>query len=516
MFDPPEALHRGYERALDGVRRRLGGAHGMLLAGRDRGLTATIEDRSPINTAWLLGRFPAGGRAEAAAAVAAAAEAFPAWAARPWRERVRLIRRAAAAVEARVYEIAAVVSLEVGKNRMEALGDVQEAADLLRYGCDQMAANQGYVRTMGRDPVPGYRVTNRSVLRPHGVWLVISPFNFPAALTAGPAGAALLAGNTVVAKPASDTPWSVRLLAECFRDAGLPPGVFNYVTGAGATLGRALVEDPSVAGATFTGSSDVGLAVVQAMASGPWPRPCIAEMGGKNAAIVSRRADLDAAALGIVRSAFGLQGQKCSACSRIYVETRVKDRLVERLVAHIASISVGDPTRREHWMGPVINAVAQRRFQDCVAALAAAGRVVCGGQLMRQGEHAAGYFCEPTLVEGVPGDHPLWAREMFVPIVMLQAVDSLEEAMRLANATRYGLTAGFYGSPREAARFFDGAEVGVAYANRPQGATTGAWPGFQPFGGWKASGSSGKNGGGLYYLPLYAREQIRTVVEVAE
>jgi 1-pyrroline-5-carboxylate dehydrogenase len=179
------------------------------------------------------------------------------------------VRKAAEIMDRRTFEMAAVVALEVGKNRMEALGDVAETADLFRYACDQMEANNGYIAEMGRDPLSGFESTNLSILRPYGVWLVISPFNFPAALTGGPAGAALVTGNTIVIKPATDTPWTARLLAECLQEAGLPDGVFNYVTGPGSTLGQALIDNPDVAGVTFTGSFDVGMKIFRDFAHGP-------------------------------------------------------------------------------------------------------------------------------------------------------------------------------------------------------------------------------------------------------
>jgi 1-pyrroline-5-carboxylate dehydrogenase len=342
---------------------------------------------------------------------------------------------------------------------------------------------------------------------------VISPFNFPVALSGGPAGAALVAGNTVVVKPATDTPWAAALLAQCFRDAGLPDGVFNFVTGPGSSVGEALVGSPQVDGITFTGSYDVGMRIHHTFAGGRYPRPCIVEMGGKNAAIVSRRADLDRAAIGIMRSAFGLQGQKCSACSRVLVEAPVKARLVQKLVDVTNRIAVGDPTCRENWMGPVINGKAYSDFKAYAEELGRVGVVLTGGKQLVEGALGRGYFCAPTVVEGVPRQHRLWKHEMFVPIVMLAAVASLDEAMQAANEGDYGLTAGFYGSKKEANWFFDRIEVGVAYANRPQGATTGAWPGYQPFGGWKGSGSSGKNGGGPYYLQVYMHEQSRTLIE---
>jgi len=423
------------------------------------------------------------------------------------------MRKAADMIDERIFEIGAAMALEVGKNRMESLGDVAETADLIRYSCYQMEKNGGYIVEMGRDPLVGYTSTNTSVLRPYGIWLVISPFNFPAALTGGPSGAALVAGNTIVMKPATDTPWVVRLLAECFRDAGLPEGVFNYVTGPGRTLGQALIDSPEVDGVTFTGSFDVGMGIFRDFAQGRYVRPTILELGGKNPAIVSRNADLERAAAGIVRSAFGLQGQKCSACSRVFIEEPVYDELVSRLVVLTSKISVGDPTDKTVWMGPVINKNSYEDYQKFVTELAQAGRILTGGELLSDDDFPKGYFCTPTLAADVPLDHYLWKYEMFLPITTIAKVSSLDEAMKLANDVNYGLTSGFYGSEDEVKWFFQHIQAGVNYANRPQGATTGAWPGFQPFGGWKGSGSSGKNAGGHYYLPLYMHEQIQTLID---
>ena len=513
MFNPPESLHQKYDKALAGVKAGMGRNYGMLINNQEVLADERFEDRSPIDTTWLLGTFQKGTSAHAHAALAAAAAAAPKWAALKWQDRVRLLRRVAAQIEKRVYEIGAVLSLEVGKNRMEGLGDAQEAADMIYYAADQMAANGGYIKEMGRDPLAGYHVNNISILRPYGVWVVISPFNFPLALAAGPSGAALVSGNTVVFKPASDTPLTGRLLAECMRDAGLPQGVFNYVTGGGSTVGQALIDDPRVAGITFTGSFDVGMQIYRSFAAGRWPRPCIAEMGGKNPAIVSRHANLEEAATGIVRSAFGLQGQKCSANSRIIVEAPVKEQLAAMLVDKTAALKIGDPTQRENWLGPVVNATAFRQYSEFTEELSQAGQILIGGHQLGSGDMVRGYYCEPTLVDGVHPAHRLWQTEMFLPISMIMAVDSLDEAMHMANNVEYGLTAGFYGSKKEANWFFENIQAGTTYANRPQGSTTGAWPGFQPFGGWKGSGSTGKNAGGLYYVPLYMHEQIRTRVE---
>jgi acyl-CoA reductase-like NAD-dependent aldehyde dehydrogenase len=512
MFDPPAALHQRFEAALAAVKSRLGDEYPMWIGGGARRAPATFEVRSPIDQDWLLGRFARGGARDAHDAVAAARAAAASWGATPWTERVATLRRAAALIEERVYAIAAAVSLEVGKNRMESLGEVQETADLIAWYCDQMQANEGFVRDLPDDPLPGFRSRNRSVLRPYGVWAVIAPFNFPFALAGGPVGAALVAGNTVVFKVASDTAWSGWLLLEALRDAGLPDGVLNYVSGPGGDVGAALVASGEVAGVTFTGSHEVGMQVVRSFAAGRWPRPCIAEMGGKNAAIVTRAADLDRAALGIMRSAFGLQGQKCSACSRVLVERAVAEPLRERLAALTGKIAIGDPTRRENWMGPVINRSAYARYEKCVENLRRHGSVLTGGRSLVDGDLARGFFAAPT-VASAPWDYSLWREEKFIPLVLVGEVDSLDEALARANDSDYGLTAGFYGGADEVARFQEGIEAGVTYANRPQGATTGAWPGYQPFGGWKGSGSTGKAIGSYYYLPQYLREQSRTVVE---
>jgi 1-pyrroline-5-carboxylate dehydrogenase len=512
MFSPPEELHTLYAEAMETLKGKLGQEHPMFINGEERIAAEKYKAVSPINTDMHLATFQKGTARDAEDAIAAARAAFPKWSRMNWDERVYLLRKAADIIDQRLFEIGAVVTLEVGKNRMEALGDVAETADLIRYACDQMEENEGYKVPMGKDPLAGYDVTNVSVLKPYGVWVVISPFNFPAALTGGPSGAALVAGNTLVIKPASVTTWTTALLVDCLRQAGIPDGVVNFVSGPGSTVGKALVESKDVDGITFTGSFDVGMGIYRSFGEGNYVRPTILELGGKNPAIVSRNADIEDAAVGIVRSAFGLQGQKCSACSRVFVEEPVYDQLVERVVALTEKLTIGDPVDREVYMGPVITKSAYKDFQDFCADLKKAGKIATGGEVLTDGDLAKGYYCQPTVAVDVPIEHKLWQQEMFVPITMIHPVKDLKEAMDLANSTRYGLTAGFYGTEEEVGWFFDNIESGVVYANRPQGATTGAWPGFQPFGGWKGSGASGKNAGGHYYLPLYMHEQIQTLV----
>jgi 1-pyrroline-5-carboxylate dehydrogenase len=514
MFNPPEELHQQYDAALARVKANLGKEYAMIINNKDVFADEKFEDRSPINTDWVLAVMQKGNEKHAQLALEAARKAFPGWSRTPWQERVKLLRKAAALIEQRLFELSAAMSLEVGKNRMEALGDVQETADLISYACDQMDENNGFIVTMGKDPLVGYDATNVSVLRPYGVWLVVSPFNFPFALTGGPAGAALVTGNTIVIKPATDTPWIVRMLAECFRDAGLPEGVCNFVTGPGRTIGSALVDNPEVDGVTFTGSFDVGMKMFCDYANGKYVRPIILELGGKNPVIVSKKADLERAGAGIIRSAFGLQGQKCSAASRIFIEEPVYDTFVSRLQELADKLTIGDPTDRKNFLGPVINKSSYADYQAFTQEIAqGGGEFLTGGKILTDGDLAKGYFCAPTFVTDLPITHRLWKYEMFLPITTITKVKNLEEAMVEGNAVNYGLTAGFYGGEDEVDWFFDKIEAGVTYANRPQGATTGAWPGFQPFGGWKGSGSSGKNAGGRYYVQLYMHEQIHTLIK---
>jgi 1-pyrroline-5-carboxylate dehydrogenase len=499
---------------VETLKQNLGKEYGMIINGKDVFADAKFEDYSPVNTDWKLAVMQKGNANHAQDAIAAARAAAPRWGRTPWQERVRLVRKAASLIEERIFDLGAAMALEVGKNRMESLGDVQETADLMYYSALMVEENNGFIKEMGKDPLAGYTARNVSVLKPYGVWLIISPFNFPFALTGGPTGAALVAGNTVVIKPATDTAWIVRLYAECLRDAGFPDGVVNFVTGPGSTLGQALVDSHDVDGATFTGSFDVGMKLFRDFANRNYVRPVVLELGGKNPAIVSRNADLERATIGIVRSAFGLQGQKCSAASRVIVEEPVYDELTSRLKEMTDKLAIGDPTDKNVYLGPVVNQSSYNDFKNFTEEInQAGGKFLTGGKVKTGGMFDKGFYCEPTFVTDLPFEHRLWQYEMFLPITTIGKVNNLDEAMKIANNVNYGLTAGFYGSDQEVDWFFDNIEAGVTYANRPQGATTGAWPGFQPFGGWKGSGASGKNGGGLYYVQLYMHEQIQTLIK---
>jgi len=513
MFNPPAEMHQRFDAALAELLVSLGATHALHIDGQDCAAATHDRRHSPIDQRRVLGHFPLASAEDVNQAMAAARAAFPKWRATPMAERVRLLKRVAALIEERVYQIGAALALEVGKNRMEALGETQETADFFSLYADDFVAQEGFDHSLPDDPLPDFRSHNRSVMKPYGVWVVIAPYNFPFALTGGPVAAALVTGNTVVFKSPTDTPWSGRLLADCLRDAGLPPGVFNYLNGSGGVVGEGLIKHPNTAGITFTGSYDVGMKIFRGMAHGRYPRPCITEMGGKNACVVTANADLERASSGIVRSAYGLSGQKCSALSRIYVEDKVADALTEKLLGKIAALTVGDPTRQENWMGPVTTANAVEKYERYSKQLQEEGsRILAGGQRLTEGDYAHGYFVAPTLAEA-PANHPLYEEEMFLPIAMLCRVRDRKEALERTNDSSLGLTAGCYGNDDDVAYFLDNVEAGVTYLNRPQGATTGAWPGYQPFGGWKGSGSTGKGIASFYYLAQYMREQSQTKVE---
>jgi len=507
-----EELHALYEAGVKESEAGLGKHHKNLIGGRwVDGSAGTFEARSPIDNQILLGTFAKGDRSDVQRAIEAARQAAPGWRNTPWQERLVILRRAAELISDRQMKYGADMAYEVGKSRLEALGEVEEAADLIRYYATTMEDNKGYDHPM--DNLGDLAVHTRTILRPHGVFAVIAPFNFPMALAVGPISAALMAGNTVVFKPASVVSLSGVNLIQAFVDAGVPAGVVNMVMGPGDTVGDELQKNPGIDGIVFTGSYEVGFKLFQSFST-TWPRPCIVEMGGKNPAIVSRKADLEEAAEGIMRSAFGFGGQKCSANSRVYVERPVHDELVRLLVEKTEKITIGNPIPRHNWLGPVIDKKAVDRHQKAVSEARRDGKVYTGGERLTDGDKARGFYVEPTVVGDLPANHRLFKDELFAPFTAVHAVDSLDEALTLANDVIYGLTAGVYSEDQgEIAKFLDEIQAGVLSVNRRAGATTGAWPGVQAFGGWKGSGSTGKAGLSMYYVSQFMREQSHTVVD---
>src|SRR3954470_1288405 len=371
-----EEFHHHFDTALGQIRAASGALHPFYIGDQPVSGGEPLVDRSPIDTSLVLARFAAATPAHVDAAVRSARTAQPEWARRPWTEPVATLRRAAGLIRERKYDLAAVMSLEVGKSRLEAMGDAEESADLIDYYCQQVEDADGFVRPMGRiTPVE----RNTDVLRPYGVFACIAPFNFPLALSAGMSSAALAAGNAVVYKPAEDTPWTGLKLYEIYRDAGVPPGVFNILIGRREEIGDPLWQHPDIDVVVFTGSKAVGMRI-HAGLSGGWIKPALLELGGKNAAVVLESADLDAAAEGVMRSGFSLQNQKCSATSRVYVQREVAAPFIERLIARTRSIRMGDPSERDVFFGPVINQQAVDRFERAVSQARTEGTIVLGGE----------------------------------------------------------------------------------------------------------------------------------------
>lgn len=506
-----DAMHGRFDEALSNLDVSFGQAKPMIINGEDRHSDSTFDVVAPARRSKLLATFPKGTHQDVDEALEVAKAYQPEWAAKPWQERVEIIKSAAVKIRERKVALASIMIWECGKSRVEAIGEIEEGADLLDYYSDIYAEHQGFTKRMGsEDP----RERNVSVLRPFGVFGIMSPFNFPHALAAGPIGAALVTGNTVVFKPASATAYSGYELARALLDGGVPAGALQFVTGGGGDVGDYLVHHELTDGVVFTGSKDTGMELFNTFST-VFPKPIIIEMGGKNPTIVTSNADIDKAVEGVVKSAFGFSGQKCSACSRAYVLSDVYDTFMDKLVDRTGKLAFGETSDRSVFAGPVIDESAVKRFEEAIAITERDGGTVrTGGKRLTGEEYDDGTFVAPTVVDGLPLDHELFKRELFLPFLTVGKVDSLDQAIRESNDVEYGLTAGiFTDDEAEIEQFFNGIEAGVVYANRTGGATTGAWPGSQPFCGWKGSGSSGKGALGSYYPALFVREQSRTVVE---
>jgi 1-pyrroline-5-carboxylate dehydrogenase len=502
------SLHDWLDIEIPKFRTQLGQFHANIVDGiqdtEGTGYTVT----SPIDSSLVIGSFVDAGDSTIENSIAAAQAALPQWSIRPWQERVAILRSFAREIAILKYELAITALFEVGKSRFESVGEVEEAIDLVYYYCDEMERNQGFTQQMTR-AVP--QEETRCTLRPVGVFAIISPFNFPVALPCNLIGACLVAGNTAVFKPSPGSSLTARLLMDCAASAGLPDGVLNLVCGESA--GPRLAEAQGIDGFAFTGSHEVGMKLARLALAGPYARPVIAEMGGKNPAYIAASADLELAAEGLIRSAFGLQGEKCSACSVAYVEETVHDALLEILVKKSRALVVGSPEDRTTFVGPLIDDAAMARYTRACEAARQNGRIAFGGQHLLDGAYAVGNFVAPTIAVDLPADHWLNFEELFLPFLSIQRFRTLAEGIALGNRVQYGLTAGIYAQqPEELDLFFRTAQAGALYANRRSGATTGAWPGYQTFCGWKGSGVDGKGGLGPYHLPRFMREQSHTVM----
>jgi 1-pyrroline-5-carboxylate dehydrogenase len=435
-------------------------------------------------------------------AVAASRAAQRIWRKIPLAQRIERVRRAIPFIEDHIEDWAVRVSLEVGKPYVAARAEGTEVLEIVMQYTAYASAPGAFEDERTNDPSG---LAGDSVLKPYGVFGVITPFNYPIVQAASPVIAALLAGNGVVVKTSHHGPWSGHAVHELCEPMGLPVGLVNVVHGADDP-GRALVGS-DIDGICFTGSVGVGQSIIREFASGPFVRPVIAEMGGKNPVIVTDSADLEKAAEGIVFSAFDLSGQKCSALSRVLVTPRAHAELARLVGERVAAITLAEPTDPNAFGGPVVSQEAVDRYRRVVDESKAAGFTVTAGSA---GEH--GYFVPAVVVDGVPADHPLATSEHFLPFLTISEVPDFDAALEAANQTTMGLTAGIYtGNREEAEQFLDRIEAGCVNVNVPGHATTGWWPGPQTFGGWKASGSTGKQTLGKWYFQLFAREQARKV-----
>jgi 1-pyrroline-5-carboxylate dehydrogenase len=493
-----------FEKELKRVRSTQPTPEMNLINGEWETSETVVERIDPVDGKAVVGAAYVATEDQIERAIFAAKASALSWRRIPFQDRNNMLRQARDAYEAELSSMAAIISAETGKTRLESFGEAQEVLDMIDHYCDLFEKNEGYVAQQKSTESEA----NWDILVPYGAFAVISPFNFPAALAVGMSTAALVTGNTIVLKPSDKTPRSTALVAEAFARY-LPPGVINVVHG-GAGVGEKLAQG-DVDGIAFTGSAEVGWKLVNTPGPKGLPRPVLAEMGGQNPAVVAASADIKTAASGIVRSAFGLSGQKCSACRRVVVQEEVADELIAAIKTEAEALVVGDPIDPKTDLGPVIDDAIAKRVDAALETAHRDGTVVTGGKL----QALEGNFYAPVVVTNLPIGHSLTRDELFAPFLTVTTVDSFEEAISEANAVSYGLSAGVYTRDHEELElFYDTIEAGVLYSNRAAGATTGAWPGVQSFCGWKLSGSTGKGGLGLHYLQGFMREQNRTIASI--
>jgi 1-pyrroline-5-carboxylate dehydrogenase len=501
-FSRPEQ-RKAFEQAVARVEKELGRTWPSWIGGEKVESKATFENTDPGDQARVIGRYPKLTAEDGNRAVEAAHAAFPAWAETPVEERARIFFQAAQLLREQKHVFSAALLFEVGKSWAEADADTAEAIDFLDYYAGQalrLAAPQPVT------PVPGEK--NTMLYIPLGAGVVIPPWNFPLAIMAGMTAAALLAGNTVVLKPASQSPAVAARFVELLHQAGLPKQVLNFVTGPGSTLGGALVQHGKTRFISFTGSKEVGLWIFEQSAKVQkgqiWMKRLIAEMGGKDSILVDAESDLDAAADAVVQSAFGYQGQKCSACSRAIVHARVYDDFVKKLVPKVQALKQGHPKDPANTVGPVVDASARKKTLEYIEIGKKEGRLLAGGGAAP----GNGHYVQPTVFADVLPSARLSQEEIFGPVLALIKVKDFEEGLQVANNTEYGLTGSVFTRNAQhkelARRRF---HVGNFYINRK---CTGALVGGHPFGGFNMSGTDSKAGGPDYLLQFL---QAKTISE---
>src|SRR5216683_1648000 len=478
--------------ALEQVKSELGQTYPLIIGDEKIFNKETFASVNPSQPDQVIGYFARASVEQADEAVKAAAAAFETWKRVPAEERAGYLFAAADLLKQRRFYVNAWMIYEVGKSWPEADADTAEAIDFLEFYAREMvrlAEDHPLVHIEGED--------NQLVYIPLGVGAVIPPWNFPAAIMVGMTSASFVAGNTVVLKPASTSPMIAFQFMRMLEEVGLPAGVVNFLTGSGSTIGDALVENPQIRFIAFTGSRDVGLRINELAAKHQkgqrWLKRTILEMGGKDAVVVDETADLDAAADGIVSSAFGFQGQKCSAGSRAIIVEKVYDQVLHRVIEKTKKLTMGDVTKPETYMGPVVDENAMKKITDYIEVGKKEGRLVVGG-----GHHGPGYFIEPTVIADVDPHARIAQEEIFGPVLAVVKARDFDDALHIANDTEYGLTGSLYSKDeKRIERAKNEYHVGNLYFNRK---STGALVGVHPFGGFNMSGTDSKAGGRDYLL----------------
>ncbi len=504
-FTQPKAADAS-RAALERVRARLGTEYDLLIAGDRRRSSGKLESLNPAKPSEVVGIHQKGSEQDARDAVEAAYGYLPTWATVPVEQRAEYLLRLAEVIRERKFEFDAWLVVEAGKTWAEAEADVSEAIDFCEFYTRQalkLAKPDPLVQLSGE--------RDEMVYLPLGVGIVIPPWNFPLAILLGMTTAALVTGNTVVIKPSSDTPTIAAKFAEAMLEAGIPPQAFSLLTGSGGTIGDVLVSHPKTRFVSFTGSRDVGLHINELAAKTPkgqlWIKRVVAEMGGKDAIVVDRESNLDQAVLGVMYSAFGYQGQKCSACSRAIVDEAVYDEFLEKLKAKTESLTIGSPDRIENYMGPVINARAKENILDYIETGKKEGRLITGGEAAT-GE---GYFIKPTIIADIQPKARIFQEEIFGPVLAVTKAKDFEQALEFANDSEYGLTGGvFTTNPAKAEKAKRQFFVGNLYINRK---CTGAMVGAHPFGGFNMSGTDSKAGGPDYLLQFVQAKSIAEKID---
>jgi 1-pyrroline-5-carboxylate dehydrogenase len=492
-FSRPEN-QQAVRAAIEKVRGELGREYPLVIGGKERFTKDKIRSINPAKPAELVGLFQKAGQEEVEPAMSAALKAYASWSRTPVEERVRLVLRVTELIRARKPEFSAWMMFEVSKNWAEADADTAETLDFCEF-----YAREALRLAQAEPPIqlPGERDYLRYI--PLGVGVVIPPWNFPGAIMVGMTMASVVTGNTVILKPSSDSPGICRFFFDLLREAGLPEGVVNFCPGAGASFGDALVAHPQTRFVAFTGSREVGLRInTVAAARQPgqlWIKRVVLEMGGKDAIIVDSDANLDAAVEAVTASAFGFQGQKCSACSRLILHRDIYGEFVEKLKARVEKITLGDPITNTN-LGAVINQGSLQSILGYIEQGKKDGRLITGGR--RPAELGEGYFVQPTIFADIPPKSKLEQEEIFGPVLAICKANSFEHALEIANDTEFGLTGAIFTT--DEAKMEKGMRefhVGNLYINRK---CTGAMVGAHPFGGFNMSGTDSKAGGSDYLL----------------